>query len=168
MSAELPVSQPAPRPPTLSRRAGLALLACAALALALPINVHADPGADAIVAVVNARNPTPSLTKAEIKNIYLGTTAFWHGVVPMKVYVRQADSPAGKAFIEGVLGMNSQRFAAHWSSRELAGQGVAPERVSSPDLLAEKVKGTPGGIGFMLASEAWTSPPAGVRVIALK
>jgi ABC-type phosphate transport system substrate-binding protein len=147
------------------RLSGLALFL--SMLVFLP-KAWADVTSDKIVAVVNARNPTSKLTKAEIKNIYLGNTGFWNGVVPMKVFGRPPEGPAGKTFIETVLGMNGQRYTAHWSARELAGQGVAPEKVGTADALAEKVRAAPGGIGFMLASEAWATPPAGVKVIELQ
>jgi len=137
-----------------------------AVAAALPHTVSAQ--GDKVMAVVNARNPTAAVTAAELKNIYLGNTAFWHGVVPMKVYARPVDSAAGSTFLSSVLGMNGQRFTAHWQSRELAGQGVAPPTVDSVDELAGKIKSSPGAIGFILASEAWSTPPAGVRIIEVR
>ena len=94
-----------------------------------------------------------------------GNTAFWHGSVPMKVYARAPDTAVAKGFVERMLSMTPQGFASHGSSRELAGQGAAPQRVASADALAEPVKTLPGAIGYMMASEAWANTPAGVRVI---
>jgi len=150
----------------LTRRNMLAgLLATTALALTPG---PSEAQGDRVMAVLNARNPTQSVSKAEMKSIYLGTTAFWHGVVPMKVYARPVDSPAGNALLSGVLGMNGQRFTAHWQSRELAGQGVAPPMLHSVDDIAAQVKANPGAIGFILASEAWSAPPAGVRLVEVR
>lgn len=146
------------------RRYGLASL----VALALTGDVaSAGEGQDHVVLVVNARNPTQSLTEAEVKNFFMGNVAFWHGTVPVSLIGRPPTSAAASAFFTDVLDTNAQRYEAAWQARQLAGRGVAPRAAAAPSDVAAAVAATPGAIGYMLASEAWTTPPAGVRIVEM-
>lgn len=150
-----------------TRRSALLAFFAALLLVFLPGHVLAEPGSDEIVMVINARNPTQRLSKGQIKNIYLGNVAFWHGVVPVALYTRPADSAISQQFYSDMLKMNVQRFDSHWTSRQLAGKGVAPAPVATPDELADKIRSSPGAIGFMYASEVWGTAPDGVRIVEL-
>jgi len=118
----------------------------------------AEAGVGDYVLVVNARNPTASVSVDELKKIYLGQTAFWHGVVPMHVVMWPTDSKAGSGFLEHVLATSAQKYDRTWASKQLSGQGIAPAVASSVDLVVTAVSSRPGAIGYMLASEAWTLP----------
>lgn len=122
--------------------------------------------ANEVVVLINARNPTSSLSKDQLRKLFLGTTGFWHGVVPVKVFVRPSQGDAAKAFFEPVLGKSPQAFAKHWDKLQLSGRAVAPITVGGAEDMAALIAKTPGGIGFALASEAWDL--AGVKVIPVK
>lgn len=142
-----------------NRRLFLALPATVALA-----SQEALAGPD-IFLLVNSRNPTSSLSRGDTKNYFLGKTAFWHGVVPVKLFTRPGASEPGKKFYEPVLGMSPQAFAQHWSKLQLAGKGVTPPQVGDVATLASKVAKVPGGIAFVLGAEAWKAE--GVKVIPI-
>lgn len=121
-----------------------------------------------VIVVLNQRNPTQNIDKAQLKSIYLGNTAFWHGVVPMKVYTQPADSDATKTFLDDILGITFQRYQQSWASRELSGQGVAPAVVDDAQSVIDSVRGAPGGIGFLTPSSAWTVAPEGVKFLEVQ
>jgi len=152
--------------PVITRGAsGAAVLALLTLSTA----GVADAGdGDEVVVVVNARNPSTRITRGQLKSIYLGQTSFWHGVVPMKVVMRPVTSEPSQVFFEDVLGVSAGRYRQNWDAKQLSGQGVAPKEVGSADAVANMVRSNPGAIGFLLASEAWESPPAGVRIIPVQ
>lgn len=121
---------------------------------------------DAVVILLNARNPTQDLSKGDLNKIFLGQTAFWHGVVPVKVLIRPDGSQASKVFYEKVLSTTPQAFRKHWDELQLAGRGVAPRVLGSVEELALAITQAPGSIGFALASEAWTlNGNKGIKVI---
>ncbi|MEY4576690.1 MAG: hypothetical protein RL701_1393 [Pseudomonadota bacterium] len=122
-------------------------------------------GEDSVVILLNARNPTQTLPAAEIKKLFLGQTAFWHGVVPVKVVIRPDGSKASKVFYESVLGMTPAAYRKHWDEVQLAGRGVAPKALNSAEEVAAAITQTPGGIGFALASEAWQLQSKTVKTI---
>lgn len=141
-----------------------------AVALSLAA-VTADRPADAqespneIVAVLNARNPTRALTRAQVRAMLLGQSAFWHGVVPVRPFAPAPGSAAARVAYGDLLAMSASQFQQHWLARQLAGQGVAPPTVAGPQDVAQQVARAPGGIAVMLASDAWSLNAPGVRVV---
>lgn len=139
---------------------GLAAFAVAGKALAQ----QAD--GNQLVVVLHARNPTRRMTAEQLKNLMLGNVSFWHGVVPVKLFVRQASSPAAAALFK-VLDLPSSRFNELWTQRQLAGQGIAPTVLGGPESVIAEVSKVPGGVGVMLQSEAWNVSLTGVNVFPL-
>jgi ABC-type phosphate transport system substrate-binding protein len=153
-----------------ARRALLRLSALGLLAVLLGGLLPATPKGraqsdEAVVVLLNARNPTQTLSKSELSKIFLGQTVFWHGVVPVKVVVRPDNSLAAKTFYEQVLGLTPQAFRKHWDEVQLAGRGVSPKSLGSVDETAAAVAAAPGSIGFALASEAWKLSVKGVKIV---
>ncbi|MET0343757.1 MAG: hypothetical protein ABW252_22275 [Polyangiales bacterium] len=148
------------------RRIALACL------LGLLLSLHASaPRAGAegsdegVVILLNARNPTQSLGAGEISKIFLGQTAFWHGVVPVRVVLRPDGNIAAKTFYESVLKMTPQAFRKHWDELQLSGRAVAPKAVASAEEVAAMIGQAPGAIGYALASEAWKLNNKAVKIV---
>jgi ABC-type phosphate transport system substrate-binding protein len=146
----------------MRRRAWLATSGAALLTTLLEREAAAQEE-DAVVLVVNERNPTRTLEIAQIKKLFLGQTAFWHGVVPVKILVRPDQSKPAQAFYGPILGMTPQAFRKHWDELQLAGRGVAPKSCATAQELSAGIASNPGGLGFALTSEAWQMP--GVKVL---
>jgi ABC-type phosphate transport system substrate-binding protein len=150
-----------PSPFAIGRRQFLA----ASAALTFGGEALAQTGEE-VVLIINGRNPTQSLPKAELIKLFLGQTSFWHGVVPVRLFVRPDSSKAAQALYEPILGMTPQSFRKHWDEVQLAGKGVSPKSYDSVESLALEISRSPGAIGFGLTSEAWQMN--GVKVIAAK
>jgi ABC-type phosphate transport system substrate-binding protein len=123
---------------------------------------------DGVVMIIHPRNPTQTLSSADVKKMFLGQTGFWHGVVPVKLVVRPDDSAAAKLFYPSVLAMTPQAFRKHWDKLQLAGRGVAPDVAASIDDVVKAVTRTPGGIAFALASETWKLQGKDVKVVPVR
>lgn len=122
---------------------------------------------DRVLIMLNARNPTQTIGAADVKKLFLGQTAFWHGVVPVKVALRPDSGEAARQFY-GLLGMTPQAFRKHWDELQLAGRGVAPKTIGTAQELAQAIGQIPGGIGFVLASETWSLQSRTVKVIEVR
>ncbi len=147
-----------------------ALCALAVWSLVWPFaaqQASADEG-DTVVVLLNARNPTQSLSNTELTKMFLGQTAFWHGVVPVRLVLRPDGSLVAKTFYAAALGMTPQAFRKHWDELQLSGRSVAPKPLATPEEVAAAVAATPGGIGYALASEAWKINHKGVKIVQLK
>jgi ABC-type phosphate transport system substrate-binding protein len=153
------------------RRRGLLAVLCSLPLLGSLALLGSRAGAeenDGVVVLLNARNPTQALGKTELSKMFLGQTAFWHGVVPVKLVLRPDGSIVAKTFYEMALGMSPQAFRKHWDEVQLSGRGVAPKPLTTPEEVANAVASTPGGIGYALASEAWKLNHKGVKIIQLR
>lgn len=146
-----------------------AVTVVAALVLALAPDQASSQQADSnqLVVVLHARNPTRRMTAEQLKNLMLGNVAFWHGVVPVKVFVRPPNSPAAQVLFDKVIEMPASRFNEHWTAKQLAGQGIAPTVLSTPEQVAAEVAKVPGAVGVILQSEAWNAQLTGVNLIPL-
>ena len=117
-----------------------------------------------LVLVVHANNKEdPGVSEA--KKLFLGDTSFWPGNIPVKLFVRPADSPASEAFFRAIQ-IAPARFKRLWQEKQLSGQGNAPEQVGAAAALLARVAADPGAVGFALSDEL-PAAPAGVRIIAL-
>lgn len=151
----------------VDRRPLRAALLVVFIALFFRSDAHAGEENDRVLIMLNARNPTQALQSADVKKLFLGQTAFWHGVVPVKVIVRPDSSEAARQFY-GLIGMTPQAFRKHWDEVQLAGRGVAPRANASAQELAQTIGQVPGGIGFVLASETWSLENRTVKVIEVR
>lgn len=139
---------------------------CGTALLAPALRADSTPDNDGVIVVLNKRNPTSQLTKAQVQNLFLGKTAFWHGVVPVKVFVRPSGSQVARQFFETILGKSSQSFAKHWDKLQLSGRAVAPTVVGDMQSLMKEVMANPGAIGFASAAEAWEAQ--NVKVVEIR
>jgi ABC-type phosphate transport system substrate-binding protein len=145
------------------------------LAVALCFSASADDhkraraqSDEGVVLLLNARNPTQFLTGAETSKIFLGQTAFWHGVVAIKVMIRPDTSQASKLFYRTVLNQTPQAFRKHWDELQLSGRAVAPKVYASAEELAQAIAQTPGAIGFALNSELWKVQTKGIKIVNIR
>ena len=123
---------------------------------------------DTLVFMVNAANPSTSLKRSRLKNLYMGNAPFWKGSVPVVAFVRGHESRVMKGFLSEVVGLSLPAFQRYWSTVELSGRAMAPAQVRSVDALLERVAQTPGGIGFAMRSEIEGSQRLdGVRIIEM-
>lgn len=160
--------------PQNSRRQAVVWLAISLLSAALltfgwlsGTNVKAQTD-EGVVIIVNARNPTQTLSPTEASKIFLGHTAFWHGVVPVKLLLRPDGSVVAKMFYESVLKMTPQAFRKHWDELQLSGRGVAPKAIGGAEELAQNIAQAPGAIGFALSSEVWKLQNKGIKIVTIR
>lgn len=148
---------------------GALLFVCASFAFGWPRRAGVEAQADdGIVIILNARNPTQTLSAADVSKIFLGRTAFWHGVVPVKVMVRPDGSRAAQMFYESVLKMSPQAFRKHWDELQLSGRGVSPKAYAAAEEMVQSIAQSPGGIGFALTSEVWKIQSKGMKVVNIR
>jgi len=147
-----------------SRHRWLLLLQVALAAVLLLLSPRNSAADGDLVVVVNAQNGG-NLDVVEVKKLFVGDTTFWSGNVPVKLFIRPADSPAAQAFFRAIQ-VAPSRFKRMWQEKQLSGAGNPPETITDPGTLVAKIAGDPGGIGFALSDEL-PAKPAGVRVITL-
>ncbi len=106
---------------------------------------------DSIVVATSPDNPVNELTMAQLAQLYAGTITNWNEVggpdLPVKLLTRPETSDARGVFVENVLAPVELAMAA------------SAEVVSSASDMAERIKTTPGAIGYVgFADSAETNP----------
>lgn len=108
--------------------------------------------------VVNPSNPTSSLSKAQVSNLFLRKTTKWESGEPVLPVDQAETSPLREAFSRDVLGMSPS--AADQSAAAARGGEKPPSVATDRDVLAY-VRLKPGAIGYVSSS----TPADGVKVL---
>lgn len=102
----------------------------------------------------------PSLTKDDVKNIYLGFKRTFPDGTPVRIYVLK-ESRLKEKFVRDVIGIQITEFRAHWLSKALAGEGGLPKELDENGII-EAVRRERGAVGFVPEG---TPLPPGVKVL---
>ena len=144
------------------------LLKTTVAALFVLAAARAESADERYYALLNAKNPTRTVHTADVKALFMGTTSFWNGVVPVKL-VGRTEKGVGAGFFSGVLGTNAQRFQQHWTTRQLAGLGTSPEMVDDITAVAGRVRSSPGAISVVSEAEvAAARALPGIKVLPIE
>lgn len=98
------------------------------------------------VAVI-ANPSAPSLTKEQIKAIFLGiSSTLPDGTIAYPIMMK--GDGAKERFLREFLGVSPSVYKAHWLQKALAGEGVPPKELTSEEIL-DIVKTQKGAIGIV-------------------
>jgi TonB family protein len=112
----------------------------------------------AVKIIVNQANPTSSLSKAKVSELFLRKATTWDDGQPVLPVEQIESSPLRETFAREVLGMSAsaaQQAASH--------RGDPPVSVATDREVLAYVRLKPGAIGYISAS----TPIQGVKVIAV-
>ena len=98
------------------------------------------------VAVI-ANPSAPTLTREDIRALYLGFKTTLPDGTPAEVFILKEDGVLEK-FLREVIGISKGEFEAHWLSKALSGEGVPPRELSPEEIIA-RVKENKGAIGIV-------------------
>lgn len=103
--------------------------------------------------VVLIGHPTvPRLTAAVAQRLYTGR-AVEVGGVPIVVVNTLPGSALRERFLATVMEEDEARYTAYWTVRRHVGKGTPPRDLASAADIIGFVQGTPGGVGYVLASD---------------
>jgi hypothetical protein len=102
---------------------------------------------------------SPSLTKMKLdrnllRAVFTMRVREWPDGSPIRVFVLPDDNPLSDAFYRERLGMYSYVLRRAWDRMVFTGTGFAPTVVRSEQEMIERVRSTPGAIGFVRKREA--------------
>ncbi len=90
----------------------------------------------------------PSLSANTLRAIFSGRMQTWPDGTPVKVFVLPENHPLHKRFCLTYLRTFPYVLKNHWDQLTFTGAGMAPEEVATTYQLHQKVKATPGAIGY--------------------
>lgn len=111
----------------------------------------AAAGEGAYRVIVHPNNPVDSMTKSQVRDLFLKKTKTWeHGmsVLPVDQLV---DKETRRIFSDEVLGRGVGSVQSYWQQRIFSGRDSPPPELSSDKLVAAYVLANPGAIGYVAA-----------------
>jgi len=144
------------------RYVGLAVV----MVLLAPKGSAARPGGSAtLLVIVNPHNPLSSLSRAQLRRLFLKTTRRWpdgRAVIALNAKPRSATR---KLFDRVVLGLDAHESALYWVRQRVRGRGAAPRSLHSPRLIQRIVAQQREAVGYVLRSQL--STPSRVKVLRI-
>ena len=134
-------------------------------AICLAALVGAAPaGAQQYRVIVNAANPTTSLTKEDLARVYLKKMSTWKSGAPVTVVDQAPKSPVRAQFSMTVLGRDVPTMKNYWQQSLFSGRGVPPVEQPTEAQVVAFVAANPGAIGYVSTE---TQLPESVKPITV-
>ena len=109
----------------------------------------APAGAQQYRVIVNAANPTTTLTKDELARVYLKKMSTWKSGAAVTVVDQGPKSPVRAQFSMAVLGRDVPTMKNYWQQSLFSGRGVPPIEQPSEAQVVAFVAANPGAIGYV-------------------
>ena len=119
--------------------------------------------AQGYVVVVNAANPTSSISKSEAADLFLKKKAKWSDGKTVAAVDQSKSAPVRDAFSKAVHGKPAAAVASYWQQQIFSGKEVPPAEKGSDDEVIAFVKSNPGAIGYVSAGASL----GGVKKVAI-
>lgn len=131
-------------------------LRCLLAALLLMASASAIPqnSALAVEVIVSPSLANVTLDRSFLRAVFTMRVREWPDGTPIRVFVLPDDNPLSDQFYREQLGMYSYVLRRAWDRMVFTGTGFAPTVVRSEAEMIERVRATPGAIGFVRKREA--------------
>jgi ABC-type phosphate transport system substrate-binding protein len=133
-------------------------------ALALGAFVAAARAEEPYQVVVNAGNPTGSLSKEKLAAYFLKKETRWGDGSKVAVVDRAPGAAVRAAFSKSVLGKDVAAVKSYWQRLLFSGKETPPAELDSDREVMDFVAKSPGGIGYVAAG---TDLQPGVKALRI-
>jgi hypothetical protein len=103
---------------------------------------------DVVLVVVNPATPVGTLSSTDIRDAYLGETAFW-GQVKIHPATLRVPPELLAGFLAATLATTPSEYERAWMMRVFRDGGMPPRGFDTPADLLRYVARTPGAVGFV-------------------
>ncbi len=121
-------------------------------ALSLLVAAAAGGAENGGAIVVIAHVGVEGVDATTLQRLYTGRAIEIAGVPVMAVNLPSGD-PVRERFLRLVLDEQDDHYAAYWTVRRHVGKGVPPRELKSAAEVIGFVRSTPGGVGYIAASD---------------
>jgi ABC-type phosphate transport system substrate-binding protein len=120
-------------------------------ALLLLVSSAAAPleGATAVDVIVSPSLTSITLDRSLLRAVFTMRLREWPDGSPVRVFVLPDSDPLSDQFYRERLGMYSYVLRRSWDRMVFTGTGFAPTVVQSEQEMIERVRSTPGAIGYV-------------------
>ena len=109
-----------------------------------------------IVVVANLEGVS-SISQKDLVRVFRMTQQTWDESQKIRVFSYASDSNLFKSFSKEVLNLNASQLRREWNRRVFTGLGEIPIEVATEQEMIERIKQTPGSIGYVYESSARAS-----------
>jgi ABC-type phosphate transport system substrate-binding protein len=113
---------------------------------------YADEETVSFRVVVNASNPTSTLTKQELSRLFLKKTKLWKESGETVLPVDLVENAVREDFSKEVHGKKVAAVKAYWQKKIFSGRAVPPPEKTSDEDVMQYVAEHAGAIGYVSAS----------------
>lgn len=107
-----------------------------------------------IAVIVNPRNSVESISLAELRNIFLGTQAFWKDGTQVAAMVRAPSARERDVMLRRIVHMTEAQYQQYWRKQRQSHKNLRePVAVVSNGMQAEVVLRDPGAIALIPVSD---------------
>jgi len=136
--------------------------ALVALALVVAAGMPARAQGTAYRVIVNASNPTSTISKSDLQRLFLKKRTTWESGRAVVVVDQSERSPTRAQFSVGVLGKDVPTMKSYWQQSLFSGRGVPPVEQGNDGQVAAFVASNEAAIGYVSSSAPL---PPGVKVV---
>lgn len=104
---------------------------------------------DTPVVIVNPGQDQQAISRSALRAVFGMRLRNWRDNKPTRVFVLDDDHPLHEDFSKKVLNIYPHQLRLAWDRLVYSGTGQAPVEVESAQEMLEKLKNTPGAIGYL-------------------
>ena len=101
------------------------------------------------IVIVNSSNSVTQLSKAALRNIYLGNTSTWENSKQIVIIDYVADNQLRNSFSDLYLNLSPKRVSMIWIKASLSGKTIPPKVFHTEDEIIKFVSENEGAIGYL-------------------
>jgi len=120
---------------------------------------------NAQVIISNTNNPVASLSKATLRNIFLGNTTTWETNQFIKIADYISELKIRKDFSYNYLDLTPQKVSMIWIKVSLSGKAVPPKIFRDEDEMKQFISENENAIGYISSSQ---NLPPKLKVILIR
>jgi ABC-type phosphate transport system substrate-binding protein len=124
-------------------------LARVALFLLTIVMTSAYADDQSVTVLIHHEVTTNELTSAQLRRIFSMRQTVWPNGMSIAVFVLPTENPAHQVFCKEILKMFPYQVERIWNKLVYSGMGVKPIEVESEQQMLQKIKDTPGAIGYL-------------------
>jgi ABC-type phosphate transport system substrate-binding protein len=126
----------------------------------------AEPSNLRVAFLVSPKNPLRSVSAGDLRRIFLGEISRWDNGHRIVLFVRPAETPEGRLFLDRLVRMSDIDYSQWWLGAVFRGRaGAAPRIIGAADLMTKAVAADADAIGFVAASPAALEPEVVILAI---
>jgi ABC-type phosphate transport system substrate-binding protein len=114
--------------------------------------------------VVNEANPSYTVSKQQLSNIFMKKTGTWSDGQQALPVDQAVSSSTRHGFSKVIFGRDANAIKSYWQRQIFSGRGVPPPEKASDDEVLAFVKANPGAIGYVSSN---ADVGSGVKVLEI-